>query len=95
MVVDGRGRVIGDGRAVLEVTNTGIPIAPEDRERVFDRFYRADKSRSREIEGSGLGLSLAREIARAHGGELSLERSEPHATTFALTLPLAAAPVTP
>ena len=54
-----------------------------------ERIDRADRSRSREIEGSGLGLSLAREIARAHGGELILERSEAHVTTFALTLPLA------
>jgi signal transduction histidine kinase len=74
--------------AVFRITNTGRPIPKQDHDKVFDRFYRADKSRSREIEGSGLGLSLAREITRAHGGELILERSDEHATTFALTLPL-------
>ena len=77
------------GQAVFTIANTGRPIPKQDHDRVFDRFYRADKSRSREIEGSGLGLSLAREIARAHGGDLTLERSEEHMTTFALTLPLA------
>ncbi len=78
-----------DGQAVLTVSNTGGPIPAQDHDRVFDRFYRADKSRSREIEGSGLGLSLAREIARAHGGELVLQQSEELETVFALTLPLA------
>lgn len=77
------------GHAVFTISNTGRPIPKQDHDKVFDRFYRADKSRSREIEGSGLGLSLAREIARAHGGELILERSEENLTTFTLTLPLA------
>jgi len=78
------------GQAVFTISNTGRPIPKQDHDKVFDRFYRADKSRSREIEGSGLGLSLAREIARAHGGELILERSEEYMTTFTLTLPLGA-----
>jgi signal transduction histidine kinase len=77
------------GQAVFTITNTGRPIPEQDHDKVFNRFYRADKSRSREIEGSGLGLSLAREIARAHGGELNLERSEENLTSFTLTLPLA------
>lgn len=77
------------GQAVFTISNTGRPIPKQDHDRVFDRFYRADKSRSREIEGSGLGLSLAREIARAHGGELILERSEENLTTFTLALPSA------
>ena len=69
------------------VANGGSPIPPEHQPRVFERFYRADPSRNREIEGAGLGLSLAREIARAHGGELALERSDEVATIFVLTLP--------
>jgi two-component system, OmpR family, heavy metal sensor histidine kinase CusS len=78
------------GQAVFTIANTGRPIPKEDHDRVFDRFYRADKSRSREIEGSGLGLSLAREIVRAHGGDLVLQKSDDQATAFALTLPVAA-----
>lgn len=76
-------------QAVFTITNSGRPIPREDHGRVFDRFYRADKARGRDVEGSGLGLSLAREIARAHGGDLVLECSEGETTTFALTLPLA------
>ncbi len=76
------------GQALFTISNTGRSIPMQDHDKVFDRFYRADKSRSREIEGTGLGLSLAREIARAHGGELVLKRSEDHLTTFELTLPL-------
>jgi heavy metal sensor kinase len=75
-------------RAIFRVSNTGRPIAAEDQSRVLERFFRGDKARTRDIEGSGLGLSLAREIARAHGGDLVLERSDEHVTTFALTLPL-------
>lgn len=75
------------GQAVFTLRNTGIPIPAADRDRVFERFYRADKSRSREIEGTGLGLSLAREIARAHGGDLVLEQSDVAGTVFRMTLP--------
>jgi len=75
-------------QAVLTVSNTGTPIPPGDQAKVFDRFYRADASRSREIEGTGLGLSLAREMARAHGGDLVLAQSDAQRTTFALRLPV-------
>jgi two-component system heavy metal sensor histidine kinase CusS len=67
-------------------TGPGIPIAEQDR--LFERFYRADKSRNRRVDGTGLGLSLAREIARAHGGDLTLDRTDTVMTTFVLTLPL-------
>lgn len=78
-----------DNRAVLSVSNTGTPVPAADRERIFARFYRADKARSRRIEGTGLGLNLAREIARAHGGDLALAGSDEHLTTFTLRLPCA------
>jgi len=77
------------GQACLTVENAGSSIREQDRERIFERFYRVDESRSRDVEGAGLGLSLAREIARAHGGELTLERSDETGTTFALRFPLA------
>jgi signal transduction histidine kinase len=71
----------------LRVSNSGGGIRPEDAERIFERFYRGDKSRGRATEGVGLGLSLSREIVRAHGGELVLEQSGPGRTTFLMTLP--------
>ena len=77
-----------DWQAVLTVSNTGVPIPQADHSKVFDRFYRADAARSRDIEGSGLGLSLAREMARAHGGDLTLLCSDSTLTTFSLRLPL-------
>jgi signal transduction histidine kinase len=78
-----------EGAAVLTVSNAGFPIPDEDRGRIFERFFRGDRSRSRKIGGAGLGLSLAREIARAHGGDLVLERSDAALTVFKLTLPTA------
>lgn len=82
------------GQALFTIRNTGIPIPAGDGERVFERFYRADKSRCREIEGTGLGLSLAREIARAHGGDLILTASNGNGTVFRLTLPALQPPAT-
>ena len=77
----------GDGGAVLEVADDGPGVAPEDRERIFERFYRADGSRTRGAGGgAGLGLSIAAEIARAHGGELELVSTD-RGATFRLTLP--------
>jgi heavy metal sensor kinase len=74
--------------AVVTVANSGIPIPPEDQERIFERFYRIDPSRSRQTEGTGLGLSLARELARAHGGDLTLNPGDGKMTRFTLRLPL-------
>lgn len=74
-------------RLKLRFSNTGSGIPQEDMGRVFDRFFRSDKSRSRARGGSGLGLSLAREIARAHGGDVVLEASRDGVTSFVLYLP--------
>lgn len=79
----------------LEVSNTGPAIPAPDRGKIFERFFRADKSRTRAIEGTGLGLSFAREIARAHGGDVMLARSDDTLTTFTLLLPLVAPPLAP
>lgn len=70
----------------IEVFNTGETILPAEVDRVFDRFYRGDASRSRTSGGTGLGLNLAREIVRAHGGDLELESSDERGTTFAVIL---------
>ncbi|MGW2145073.1 sensor histidine kinase [Nonomuraea bangladeshensis] len=75
-----------DGEAVLEVLDDGAGIAPEHREMVFQRFTRLDASRSRDAGGTGLGLPIAREIARTHGGTLTIEDSDAGAR-FVLRLP--------
>jgi heavy metal sensor kinase len=76
-----------DGRAVLDVEDDGPGIAPEDRERIFDRFYRADPARSG--PGAGLGLAVTRSIVIAHGGEIRAAARPGHGTLFRVTLPLA------
>lgn len=81
-----------DEDAVLTVSNTGPKIREEDAEKIFDRFYRADKARSREVDGLGLGLSLARDIVQAHHGKLELGEAGDGINRFVMTLPLAAAP---
>jgi heavy metal sensor kinase len=71
----------------VHVSNSSNGIPMEAREKLFERFYRVDSAHNRKIDGAGLGLSLAREIARAHGGELNLIDSEPTKVEFILTLP--------
>jgi two-component system heavy metal sensor histidine kinase CusS len=73
--------------ALFRIANTG-PEIPKDREsRIFERFYRADPSHTFDVVGSGLGLSICREIALAHGGSIWLQRREPGWTAFVLALP--------
>ncbi|MDF7825089.1 ATP-binding protein [Pontiellaceae bacterium B12227] len=69
------------------ISNRGQTIPVEDRDKIFDRFYRVDKAHSRKTDGTGLGLSLAREIALAHNGSLELAGADKGTTTFRLTLP--------
>jgi len=78
-----------DGVGVLEVADTGPGLEPEQAERVFERFYRTDPSRSRERGGAGLGLSIVAAIARAHGGRASVSSLPGEGATFRLELPLA------
>ncbi|MFC4472221.1 sensor histidine kinase [Streptomyces xiangluensis] len=73
--------------AVVRVADAGPGIPAAEQHRVFDRFYRVDKARSRDRGGSGLGLAVARSLARAHGGTLELT-SCPGSTTFTIRLPL-------
>jgi len=73
----------------MEVQDDGIGIPEQDRERIFDRFYRVDKARSRESGGTGLGLSIAREIVQRHHGVLALVPHDGPGTTIRLTLPIA------
>ena len=74
--------------ARVYVSDEGIGIAPEDRERIFERFYRADNSMSRAAQGAGLGLYLAKVIVEAHGGRIFVESRPRHGSRFVFMLPL-------
>jgi signal transduction histidine kinase len=77
-----------DEQAVLSVADTGIGVPAESLPFVFDRFYRADKARSRESGGTGLGLAIVKAICTAHNGVVSVESSETKGSTFRVQLPL-------
>ena len=72
----------------MEVADDGIGIPEKDRERIFERFYRVDKARSRESGGTGLGLSIAMEIVQRHNGSLSIVDHDGPGTTVRLELPV-------
>ncbi len=76
-------------KAVLEVTNTCDSIPEGNLDRLFDRFYRADSSRSRDTGGYGIGLSVARAIATSHGGTIEAKRDGDHIIRFIVVLPIA------
>ncbi len=75
-------------RVAFEIADTGIGMSPEDLERAFTPFWRADQSRTRKTGGVGLGLALARRIARVHGGEVTLASTPGRGTTARLEVPL-------
>jgi signal transduction histidine kinase len=79
-----------NGNAEIVVRDTGIGIPEVDRQRIFDRFYRVDKARSRALGGAGLGLSIVRWIVEVHGGEIHIESSPGRGSTFTVDLPLKA-----
>lgn len=76
-----------DTNAVIAVRDTGRGISPEYIERVFEPFFRVDKSRSRELGGVGLGLALVREIVRLHDGSIAVSESNEEGTTFEVVFP--------
>lgn len=76
--------------AVLKVSDSGVDIPPEDLPHVFERFYRGDKSRGREICGNGLGLSICQSIVSGHGGAIRVESTPGAGATFEVRLPLSA-----
>jgi len=77
--------------AVVEVTDTGMGIEPEHLGRIFERFYRVDKARSRSLGGTGLGLSIVRHLVQAHGGRVEVESTPGEGSCFRVRLPLAEA----
>ncbi|MEC4888758.1 MAG: ATP-binding protein [Nitrospira sp.] len=72
----------------LTVTDTGMGIPEQDRPRVFERFYRVDKARSRELGGTGLGLAIVKHIVEGHGGQVWVEGNQPHGSRFVVRLPV-------
>ena len=78
-----------NGSAVLEVADEGPGLGPEEAEKVFERFYRADPSRNRNLGGTGLGLSIVAAVAEAHGGRAQVESKPGHGARFWVELPLA------
>jgi signal transduction histidine kinase len=76
-----------DGETRLEVADTGIGIPSRDLSRIFERFYRVDRARSRDTGGTGLGLSIVRHVAENHGGSVRVESELGRGTTFEVRLP--------
>jgi len=82
-----------DGAEVgVSVRDTGPGIAPEHVERIFDRFFRVDQSRSRDLGGSGLGLAIARLLAELQGGHITVDSTPGAGSTFTVWLPGAESP---
>jgi signal transduction histidine kinase len=77
-----------DAQLSVRVKDSGIGISDADQEKIFDRFYRAKDPRVSKITGTGLGLTLAREVVRLHGGEISVESQIDRGSTFTLTVPV-------
>ncbi len=76
-----------DGRDLISIVDTGEGIMPEHAQRIFERFYRTDRARSREIGGTGLGLAIVKHLARLHGGEVAVSSTLGSGTTFRIELP--------
>lgn len=83
-------RLLDKDRVEIAVADQGSGIAPEHLHRIFERFYRVDKGRSREVGGTGLGLALVKHIALVHGGQVTVDSTVGKGSTFRLTLPAAA-----
>ena len=76
-----------EGEVVVRVSDTGIGIPEKSLARIFERFYRVDKARSKETGGTGLGLSIVRHIAENHGGHVTVESTPGEGSTFTVRLP--------
>ena len=77
----------GNGKAILEVSDSGVGIPAESLPQIFERFYRVDKARTRKLGGTGLGLSIVKSICKAHGGDVTAESIEGYGSRFRVELP--------
>jgi len=85
--IEAHWRLLPDGRAEFVVTDTGPGIAAEHLPRLTERFYRVDRSRSRETGGTGLGLAIVKHVVQRHGGELKVESTPGAGSRFAIQFP--------
>ncbi|MGH7287182.1 MAG: sensor histidine kinase, partial [Myxococcota bacterium] len=76
----------------IDVSDTGIGIPEADRARIFERFYRVDKARARDLGGTGLGLAIVKHLVQAQDGEVFVSSREGHGSTFTVRLPAAPPP---
>jgi signal transduction histidine kinase len=76
-------------RVVVSIEDTGIGIAPEDQARIFERFYRVDKARTRELGGAGLGLAIAQWIVHLHQGSIIVKSDSGKGSVFRIEIPVA------
>ena len=77
-----------DHEGIVTIADTGVGIAPEQRELVFEPFYRVNKSRSREFGGAGIGLSLVKTILKRHGASITVSENTPQGSVFTIRIPL-------
>jgi signal transduction histidine kinase len=78
---------VASNQIVIQVEDSGIGISPADRQHIFDRFYRVDKSRSRAQGGSGLGLAMVKRIIESHGGAVTIDSTPGKGSIFTISLP--------
>jgi signal transduction histidine kinase len=79
--------------AFLQISDTGIGLSEDEQQRIFSRFYRTTDTRSRDQRGVGLGLSIVRSIAEAHGGRIDVKSNPGKGSTFTLQLPINPSPI--
>jgi signal transduction histidine kinase len=77
-----------DSQLAIEMQDNGIGITEDDLPRIYDRFFRADRARNTETGGVGLGLTIARRIVEAHGGDIEVETVAGEGSTFRIWLPV-------